>query len=635
MRRRTSRTFLRPAFVLATLLPVDRMIPPPAAAESDRAILFADAPMRADLSPRQLRYAETILSLPGVEDVRLVVVRSDFMHDTRLVLPLEAWAPARSVQRQRIELQGDRKVWVGATDAEELVVLVENAGTVTGIFELEHASYRLMPLGGGLHALWRVGEGSGEGAGCEQVAWSPRYGTTASKARAQPEVARPARSASFDPLHEITSEIVVVEVLVAYLEPASQLTPDFKSHVALLITWANEALAHSGIAEASRGPLPVLRLAGVVRLDCEICQTPTLGNAQLLKWFADPDEGAMDAIHLERDRLQADVCVLMTGIDRPGNSGVAVSGRPSPEKAFCLVETPFSLTRAYIMAHEIAHLFDAQHEGGAQGAELYARAFCHNDRNPESRFWTIMCTLSSNRAPYFSNPALTFVTAESDTLNMGDSRRNNARRIGETAVRVASHRGRNVVPVVVHDLAARSGDSEVTLTWRLSSTAVGDLAGVHVLRAPDAAGPYVERTHQALVPAERMRFQERFEPALDAVWYKLALAGIEGSVEFAGPIRVARGPLRTFLEAPVVREDAVRVHFGIGPDATRVDLAVYDVRGRLVRALHEGELRPGTRIMTWNRRHARGAPAAQGIYLLRLRAEPRLVVRKFVLLDAP
>ncbi len=138
MRRRTSRTFLRPAFVLATLLPVDRMIPPPAAAESDRAILFADAPMRADLSPRQLRYAETILSLPGVEDVRLVVVRSDFMHDTRLVLPLEAWAPARSVQRQRIELQGDRKVWVGATDAEELVVLVENAGTVTGIFELEH-----------------------------------------------------------------------------------------------------------------------------------------------------------------------------------------------------------------------------------------------------------------------------------------------------------------------------------------------------------------------------------------------------------------------------------------------------------------------------------------------------------------
>ena len=54
------------------------------------------------------------------------------------------------------------------------------------------------------------------------------------------------------------------------------------------------------------------------------------------------------------------------------------------------------------------------------------------------------------------------------------------------------------------------------------------------------------------------------------------------------------------------------------PRAGKVTLAIYDVRGRLVRRLAAGFLAPGVNRFTWDGRDDRGRSAPSGVYLARL-----------------
>ena len=52
--------------------------------------------------------------------------------------------------------------------------------------------------------------------------------------------------------------------------------------------------------------------------------------------------------------------------------------------------------------------------------------------------------------------------------------------------------------------------------------------------------------------------------------------------------------------------------------ATAVVLAIYDVRGRRVRTLAQGQQEPGTHPVRWDGRDAQGEPVAPGVYVSRL-----------------
>jgi len=56
------------------------------------------------------------------------------------------------------------------------------------------------------------------------------------------------------------------------------------------------------------------------------------------------------------------------------------------------------------------------------------------------------------------------------------------------------------------------------------------------------------------------------------------------------------------------------------PQRTGVSLAVYDVAGRLVRTLVDGEVEAGEHAVTWDGRYASGAEAASGVYFCKLSA---------------
>jgi hypothetical protein len=63
-----------------------------------------------------------------------------------------------------------------------------------------------------------------------------------------------------------------------------------------------------------------------------------------------------------------------------------------------------------------------------------------------------------------------------------------------------------------------------------------------------------------------------------------------------------------------------------------VSVRIYDVRGRLVASLREGNVHRGENALVWTGRDARGRDAPSGIYFCRLLAAGRGITRKIVLL---
>jgi hypothetical protein len=77
----------------------------------------------------------------------------------------------------------------------------------------------------------------------------------------------------------------------------------------------------------------------------------------------------------------------------------------------------------------------------------------------------------------------------------------------------------------------------------------------------------------------------------------------------------------------------VRLHVPApdGGGAPALQVRVYDLRGRLVRTLHEGPVTPGWQTFSWDGRDRGGRQAAAGVYLLRAHSGARTEVRKMSL----
>jgi hypothetical protein len=95
--------------------------------------------------------------------------------------------------------------------------------------------------------------------------------------------------------------------------------------------------------------------------------------------------------------------------------------------------------------------------------------------------------------------------------------------------------------------------------------------------------------------------------------------------------QTARAPkLNLAPPAPNPASRSTRIAFAV-PTRGPVDLRVLSVGGRTVATLVDGEHAPGEHVEVWDGRTADGAPAASGIYLVRLRAGGRELLRKLVL----
>ncbi len=509
-------------------------------------------------------------------------------------------------------------------------------------------THKLSPLGGGLGAWHRVPPEQANDCVVEPDAvdaWAA--GVNEPSARSVASSKNGALRSAGDPpdgadaKERIAREpLVIIDVLVAYESTVTDLVPDITGHIEFLNAWANASYLNSRIHTAA-GPcwpgercvLPQLRIVAVMSLDCRGCEDDGVTNLLLNNRFALVGDGWFDQVHDVRDATGADVCVLLTALDRETGNGTAKFGSPDPQWAFCLAETPYSLLHPYIYVHEIGHLQGAGHFSDA-GDRPYARGFCHNPPggDPANRFATIMCTQSNDRLPYFSNPELTWEPTPGNVFYMGDEDHNNARRLNETALIVASHRGRNVTPIDVTDFAVRTTTLGAQLDWQLARAAANELLGVTVQRAAAREGPYEDRTTEPLQPATSMSWTDTELPRGGPLWYRLRLIAIDGATSLAGPLEVHSSAWRTSLEPPLVREDRVVIRYSVGPAPRHVQLSVFDVRGRRVRILERGMHDVGSFETRWDGQSDDGTRLARGVYVVRLTAANHSAIRKLILL---
>lgn len=74
-----------------------------------------------------------------------------------------------------------------------------------------------------------------------------------------------------------------------------------------------------------------------------------------------------------------------------------------------------------------------------------------------------------------------------------------------------------------------------------------------------------------------------------------------------------------------------RIEYAVGRD-TKVELKVYDVKGRLVATLASGEVAAGNHRVYWDGKNVEGRPAAPGVYLYRLETPDGTFTRKMALM---
>lgn len=67
------------------------------------------------------------------------------------------------------------------------------------------------------------------------------------------------------------------------------------------------------------------------------------------------------------------------------------------------------------------------------------------------------------------------------------------------------------------------------------------------------------------------------------------------------------------------------------PKAGDLKLAIYNLRGQLVRTLHNGPIAAGNHKVVWDGTDADGAKVASGIYMYRLQSEGFVANKKLVL----
>jgi hypothetical protein len=84
--------------------------------------------------------------------------------------------------------------------------------------------------------------------------------------------------------------------------------------------------------------------------------------------------------------------------------------------------------------------------------------------------------------------------------------------------------------------------------------------------------------------------------------------------------------------APNPFNPATEIRYSVPDDGGELSLRIYDVRGRLIRSLVDGEGIPGERSVTWDGRDERGQAVASGVYFYRLTTAEFTQTRKMALL---
>ncbi len=191
------------------------------------------------------------------------------------------------------------------------------------------------------------------------------------------------------------------------------------------------------------------------------------------------------------------------------------------------------------------------------------------------------------------------------------------------------------VSVVLTQLAAAAENRLVAVGWQTAS--MTDHEGFHVYRSDAIEGPFARLTAELLGGEGPHRYEDRAVEGDRTYFYKVGAVDVHGHEDLFGPVPVTTpkwAPLVTALAgvAPNPFRGATELRFSLAV-AGRARLAVYDLAGRLVQVVQDGELPAGDHVARWDGRTADG-PAAAGMYFIRFESGSRRETKRVAFLGA-
>jgi hypothetical protein len=173
-------------------------------------------------------------------------------------------------------------------------------------------------------------------------------------------------------------------------------------------------------------------------------------------------------------------------------------------------------------------------------------------------------------------------------------------------------------------------DEGVVLRWSLGKA--GALRGYNVYRSIEEGGAY-ERLNNDLIPysGKDTYLDDKLSPAV-TYWYKVGFVDEDG--EFFSPEQKVYIPPREttlYQNYPNPFNPRTIISFFV-PGPTKVELAIFDVKGRIIRNLIDTAYPYGKHEIEWNGLDDRGEPAASGVYFYRMRAGNKVLTKKLTLL---
>jgi hypothetical protein len=185
------------------------------------------------------------------------------------------------------------------------------------------------------------------------------------------------------------------------------------------------------------------------------------------------------------------------------------------------------------------------------------------------------------------------------------------------------------VPVLIQRFQALAADDHIRLLWDV--LADEPIEGFRVYRKD--VGTSMRMISDGVLPVGVNTFEDRDVVAPTEYTYVLAVVLPDGLEMHSAPQSAQLGLPRLELvqNYPNPFNPATTIRFSIG-QASHVTLAIYDIEGRLVATIVDRQMGPGTYAEEWNGRDNHGTPVASGVYLYRLTAGKRTLIRKAVLL---
>ena len=177
------------------------------------------------------------------------------------------------------------------------------------------------------------------------------------------------------------------------------------------------------------------------------------------------------------------------------------------------------------------------------------------------------------------------------------------------------------------------GDATVALFQIFGAILADDVAGYNVYRSSSSeSGDFVRINSRLIDAGAGNEYVDTEIRHGSTYWYRVGL--VEAGEELLSrpiSITIPGGRLALYPNVPNPFNPTTRISFYL-PEASMVDLSVFDVEGRVVRTLVREHRSTGTHSVTWDGRNDQGHAVSTGIYLYRITAGAKTLARKAVLL---